>query len=133
MKTIITSGKRKRAIARATLKQGKGRIRINKVLLDLYEPKMYRLKLREPIILAGDIINNVDIDVNIFGGGIASQAEASRLAIARALVEYTKSERLKEKFLKYDRQLLVADVRRKEPAKPNRRGQARAKKQKSYR
>ncbi len=133
MKTIITSGKRKRAIARAKIKQGKGRIRINKVLLDFYEPKMYRLKLREPVILAGDVINNVDIDVNIIGGGIASRSEASRLAIARALVEYAKSERLKDRFLKYDRQLLVADIRRKEPAKPNRHGQARAKKQKSYR
>ena len=133
MKTILTSGKRKRAIARAKIKQGKGRIRINKVLLDFYEPKMYRLKLREPVILAGDIINNVDIDVNVIGGGIASQSEASRLAIARALVEYAKSERLKDRFLKYDRQLLVADIRRKEPAKPNRHGQARAKKQKSYR
>ncbi len=133
MKAIMTSGKRKRAIARATLKQGKGKITINNVLLDIYQPKMYRLKLREPIILAGDIINSVNIDVNVFGGGIASQSEASRLAIARALVEYTKSERLKDKFLKYDRQLLVADVRRKESAKPNRQGQARAKKQKSYR
>jgi len=133
MKPIITSGKRKRAIARAILKEGKGRIRINKRLLDYYEPKMYRLKLREPLILAGDTVNKVDIDVNVIGGGIASQAEAARLAIARALVEYTKSERLKEKYLKYDRQLLVADIRRKEPAKPNRRGQARAKKQKSYR
>ena len=133
MKRIITSGKRKRAVARATLKEGKGKVRINQKLLDLYEPKMYRLKLREPIILAGDIANKVDITINVFGGGIASQAEASRLAIARALVEYAKSERLKEKFLKYDRQLLVADIRRKESAKPNRHGQARAKKQKSYR
>ena len=133
MKTIITSGKRKRAIARATIKPGKGRIRINKVLLDFYEPRIYRLKLREPVILAGDAINSVDIDINVIGGGIASQAEASRLAIGRALVEHSKSERLKDRFLKYDRQLLVADVRRKEPAKPNRHGQARAKKQKSYR
>ncbi len=133
MKTIGASGKRKRAIARAALREGKGKIRINKVLLDFYEPKMYRLKLREPLILAGDILDKVDIDVNVIGGGIASQAEASRLAIARALVEYTKSERLKERFLKYDRQLLVADIRRKESAKPNRHGQARAKKQKSYR
>lgn len=133
MKPIITSGKRKRAIARATLRQGKGIIRINKNLLDYYEPKMYRLKLREPLILAGDAVTNVNIDVDVFGGGIASQAEASRLAIARALVQHTKSERLKEKFLKYDRQLLVADVRRKEPAKPNCHGQARAKRQKSYR
>jgi len=133
MKTIVASGKRKRAIARATIRQGKGRIRINKVGLDLYTPKMYRLKLREPLILAGDAINTVDIDVNVIGGGIASQAEAARLAIARALVDFTKSERLKDRFLKYDRQLLVADVRRKEPSKPNRQGQARAKKQKSYR
>jgi len=133
MKTIITSGKRKRAIARATIKPGKGRIRINKVLLDFYEPRMYRLRLREPLILAGDTINSVNIDVNVIGGGIASQAEASRLAIGRALVEHSKSERLKDRFLKYDRQLLVADIRRKESSKPNRHGKARAKKQKSYR
>ena len=133
MKTIVTSGKRKRAVARATLKEGKGRIRINKTLLDHYEPRMYRLKLREPIILIGDAINKVDIDVNVFGGGIASQAEASRLAIARALMEYAKSERVKDRFLKYDRQLLVADVRRREPRKPNTHGKARSKRQKSYR
>lgn len=133
MKPIITSGKRKRAIARAALRQGKGIIRINKRPLDYYEPKMYRLKLREPLILAGEAVNSINIDVDVFGGGIASQAEASRLAIARALVQHTKSERLKEKFLKYDRQLIVADVRRKEPSKPNRHGQARAKRQKSYR
>ncbi len=133
MKQIITSGKRKRAIARVTLKEGKGKIMINKILLNFYQPKMYRLKLYEPLILAGDLIDNLEIHVNVAGGGIASQAEASRLAIARALIEYTKSERLKERFLKYDRQLLVADVRRKEAAKPNRHGQARAKKQKSYR
>jgi len=133
MKLVHVSGKRKRAIARATLRQGNGRVRINNSLLDIYQPELYRLKLREPLLLAGDIATKVDIDVNVFGGGIASQAEASRLAIAKALVDYTKSERLKETFLKYDRNLLVADVRRKEPAKPNRHGQARAKRQKSYR
>ena len=97
MKIIIASGKRKRAIARATIKPGKGKVRINKTNIDFYEPRLYRLKIREPLILAGDIINSVDIDVNVFGGGIASQAEASRLAIARALVQHSKSERLKEK------------------------------------
>ena len=101
--------------------------------VELIEPEMARTRLKEPLILAEDTANNVDIDVNVFGGGMASQSEASRLAIARALVEYAKSDRLKEKFLKYDRHLLVADIRRKEPAKPNRHGQARAKRQKSYR
>lgn len=133
MKVVYASGKRKRAIARATLRHGKGKIRINKALLDFYEPKLARLKLREPLILAGDVANKVDIDVNVMGGGVNSQAEASRLAIAKVLVEHTKSDKLKEKFLEYDRNLLVADVRRKEAAKPNRHGQARAKVQKSYR
>ena len=89
--------------------------------------------MREPLILAGDAANKVDIDVSVFGGGITSQAEAARLAIAKALVAFTKNDKLKEIFLGYDRNLLVADVRRKEPAKPNRHGQARAKIQKSYR
>ena len=133
MKSIIASGKRKRAIARATIRQGNGTVKINNLVLDYYEPKMYRLKLREPLIIAGDMANKVDINVNVVGGGIASQADASRLAIAKGLVEFSKSDKLKEDFLNYDRNLLVADVRRKEPAKPNRHGQARAKKQKSYR
>ena len=120
MKIMHTSGKRKRAIARATLKDGKGRVRINKVLLDFYEPKLARLKLREPLILAGDTANKVDIDISVKGGGVNSQAEASRLAIAKALMEYAKSDKLKEKFLEYDRNLVVADVRRRESSKPNR-------------
>jgi len=133
MKNIHASGKRKRAIARATLMQGSGLIRVNSIPIDFVEPKISRLKLREPLILAGDLANKVDINVSVTGGGTTSQAEASRLAIAKALVNFTKSDKLKEIFLNYDRNLLVADVRRKEPAKPNRHGQARAKVQKSYR
>ena len=133
MKIIHASGKRKTAIARATLRQGNGVVRINHIPIDFVHPNVSRLKLREPLILAGDIANSVKIDVSVAGGGIASQAEASRLAIAKALVEFTKSDRLKETFLEYDRNLLVADVRRKESAKPNRHGQARSHVQKSYR
>ena len=131
MKIIHTSGKRKRAIARATLKQGKGIVKINRINLDHYEPKLARMKLREPLLLAGADGQKVNIDVVIRGGGSMSQAEAGRLAIARALVQYNK--KLEEIFLKYDRHLLIADVRRKEASKPNRHGQARAKRQKSYR
>lgn len=133
MKNIHASGKRKRAIARATLKQGNGLVRVNSIPIDFIEPKVSMLKLREPLILAGDVANKVNIDIEVVGGGITSQADASRLAIAKALVSFTKSDKLKETFLNYDRNLLVADVRRKEPAKPNRHGQARAKVQKSYR
>ena len=133
MKDINASGKRKMAIARATLRQGNGLVRINRVPIEFIEPKMSRLKLREPLILAGDVADKVDIDVNVEGGGTTSQAEASRLAIAKALMDFTKSDKLKEVFLNYDRNLIVADVRRKEAAKPNRHGQARSKVQKSYR
>ena len=133
MKNIHASGKRKRAIARATLTPGNGIIRVNSIPIDLVEPKISRLKLREPLILAGDAASKVNINVSVSGGGSTTQAEASRLAIAKALVSFTKSDKLKEVFLNYDRNLLVADVRRKEPAKPNRHGQARAKVQKSYR
>ncbi|MBI3035477.1 30S ribosomal protein S9 [Candidatus Woesearchaeota archaeon] len=133
MKGTNTSGKRKMSIARATLRQGSGVVRINNVPIESIEPKMSRLKLREPLILAGEVAGKVDIDVNVVGGGVTSQAEASRLAIAKALADFAKSDKLKEVFLSYDRNLLVADVRRKEAAKPNRHGQARSKVQKGYR
>ena len=133
MKIVHVSGKRKRAIARATLKDGKGIIKINNQLLDILEPKFVRMKIMEPLLLAGELVKKVDININVAGGGIISQAEAVRLAIARVLVEYSKNNSLKETFLKYDRHLLVADTRRKEASKPNRHGQARAKRQKSYR
>ena len=133
MKIIHASGKRKSAISRATLRQGNGLVRVNSIPLDFVHPKMSRLKLREPLILAGDAAGKVDIDVDVSGGGVTSQAEASRLAIAKALLNFSKSDKLKEVFLNYDRNLLVADVRFKEIAKPNRHGQARAKVQKSYR
>ena len=133
MKVVTSSGKRKRAIARATIRPGTGIVKINNLLLDFYEPKLSRLKVKEPLIIAGDIINKIDISLDVVGGGVSSQAGASRLAIAKGLVEFSKSDKLKEEFLNYDRSLLVADVRRKEKAKPNRHGQARAKVQKSYR
>ena len=115
------------------MKQGNGVVKINNMLIDLYQPRLYRLKLREPLLLAGDLLNEVNIHVNVNGGGVAGQADAARLAIAKAIVEYGKREKLKEKFLKHDRTLLVADVRRKETHKPNRHGKARAKIAKSYR
>ena len=132
MKAVHVSGKRKRAIGRATMYSGSGIIRINHQSLDTYSQKLYRMKIYEPLFLAGDIANKVDVDIVISGGGVASQAEVARLVVAKGLVEFTKDDKLKEAFLTYDRNLLVADVRRNEPAKPNRQGKARAKRQKSY-
>ena len=131
VKVIHESGKRKSAIARATLKPGTGKIKINNTLLEVYGTRLTRLRLTEPFILAEDIAKTVDVSVSVSGGGYNAQAEAARLAIGRALVKHSK--KLEKVFLNYDRHLLVADVRRKETSKPNCRGQARAKRQKSYR
>ncbi len=133
MKHLNVTGKRKRAVAKAVIRQGSGVVRINGRLLDFYQPEMARLKLQEPILLASGSAGNFDIDVNVSGGGLMSQAEASRLSIARALVRFTKDKKLEKIFLDYDRHLLVADVRRREARKPNTHGKARSKRQKSYR
>lgn len=131
MKVIHCSGKRKSAVARATLKQGTGKVRVNNKIIDVYEPKMAKRKILEAIQLAGNVAEGVDINVNVCGGGATAQSEAARLAIAKALAKHSK--KLEKVFLKYDRTLLVADVRRRESSKPNCRGKARSKKQKSYR
>lgn len=130
--TTTTSGKRKESVARAHLEEGDGTIRINSKLLDHWQPQMARDKIREPLILAEEVAGDVDIEINVEGGGIMGQAEATRTAIARALVEHTGDEDLKERFIAYDRSLLVNDPRRKEPKHELGPG-ARAKKQKSYR
>ena len=133
MKTMVVTGKRKRAIAKAVIRAGSGNITINKMGLSAVTPKISHMKIQEPLILAGDHSSKVDIRVSVSGGGFSSQADAVRLAIAKALVGFTKDKKLEKAFLDYDRHLLVADVRRKEVRKPNRHGKARAKRQKSYR
>lgn len=131
MKTVLEAGKRKRAVARAAIKKGKGRVFVNKQSLNLFGTPLARDRINEPIILAGKIAQELDFYVNVNGGGISGQADAVRLAIGRALAEHKPA--LKQVLLDYDRTLLVADVRRKESRKPNSQGQARAKRQKSYR
>lgn len=131
MKVVHVSGRRKQAIARATLKPGAGVVRINSKLLNTISPKIYQMRIQEPIEIAGDRATGVNIDVVVKGGGIASQADAARLAIARALVALDKD--LQKEFLEYDRTLLIADIRMKETHKPNCHGKARSKRQKSYR
>jgi small subunit ribosomal protein S9 len=133
VKVITTSGKRKTAIARATVRKGTGIVRINKVPLALVQPEIIRLKVSEPLILAGsEIASQVDIDVDIRGGGIMGQAEAARCAIARGIVSWTNDMALRDAYLSHDRTLLVNDIRAKEPKHYGGTG-ARAKFQKSYR
>ena len=125
-------GSRKRSKARATLKEGKGKIRVNGHLLNNYQPNFARDKIMEPLMIAGDLSGKVDISVNVKGGGWRSQSDAIRLSIARALVKFSGSKTLEKSFLDYDRNLVVADIRRKEQRKPND-SKARAMRTKSYR
>jgi small subunit ribosomal protein S9 len=133
MKMIVTSGKRKRAIARAQIKEGLGIIKINKKDYKNLN-NLNRLRIEEPLKIAKDILKelNFDININVKGGGEKSQIEASRLALAKAIKKFTNSEKITKAFLSYDRNLLVADVRRKEACKPND-SKARKKRQSSKR
>lgn len=132
-KIITISGKRKTATARATIRAGRGRIRINNVPLEIFEPQTARLKMMEPLLQVGDELRNqIDANIKVSGGGFMGQAEAARMAIARGLLRWTKSKHLQSIFTEYDRTMLAGDPRRKEPKKFGGPG-ARAKRQKSYR
>ena len=130
-KFIVTRGKRKEAIARASIRPGSGKISVNGLLLDALNSPFVRQVIREPMKFY-DASSTVDIDINVRGGGVMGQAQAARTAIARALVSYSKSDELKEQMLLYDRSLLVEDPRRVEPKK-FKGPKARARFTKSYR
>jgi|SRR3989344_6703099 len=130
---IITSGKRKTAVARAVTTEGNGKITINKKPYETLHV-LDRLKIEEPIRIAQNTIGELkfNVAINVRGGGEKGQIEASRVALSRAIVAFTKNKELEKAFLDYDRNLLVADVRRKEAYKPGD-SKARRKRQTSYR
>ena len=137
-KVVNTSGKRKTAVARATVKAGKGRVRVNSEPIQILQPALSRQKAMEPLIIADAMnrMSKVDINVLIHGGGVMGQTDAIRTAIARGLVHYNGGaegidDELRDEYLRFDRNLLVNDPRRKEPKHQLGRG-ARKKKQKSY-
>ncbi len=130
---IITSGKRKTAIARAEIKEGSGKITLNKTSIENFH-KFDVLRMREPLMITEKVLGkiNFDVKISVHGGGEKGQIEAARLALARAIVKFTGSTELENAFFDYDRNLLVADVRRKEAYKPGD-SKARSKRQTSYR
>jgi small subunit ribosomal protein S9 len=132
VKIINTSGKGKKAIARATMKTGKGRVRINSVPLEIYGTDLVRMKISEPLLLVPHAIEGVDVAIDVQGGGMMGQAEAIRTALARSILKWSNDPQIKDAYLAYDRTLLVNDSRQKESKKPHGRG-ARKKFQKSYR
>jgi small subunit ribosomal protein S9 len=119
-KAHVTTGKRKTAVARVRIKECEGKILINSKPLRLWGNEVLRLWIKEPIVLAGDDAKKLGIYVNVKGGGVSGQAEAARVAIARGLVDFFKDKKLKERYISYDRNLLVFDSRRTEAHKPSR-------------
>lgn len=137
---VQTFGRKKNAVATASVRSGKGLIRVNGCPLSVLEPTILRQKVYEPILLLGTKrFSKLDIRIKVRGGGYTAQIYAIRQAIARGIVafyqkfvdEQSKRE-IKELLLQYDRNLLVADSRRCETKKYGGSG-ARAKRQKSYR
>jgi len=115
-RAVMSKGKRKRAIARAWFRPGKGVVKVNSVPLEIMGNEMARLKIQEPLIIAGDGWKSYNINVTVRGGGLMGQAEAARQAISRGIAALLPETR--EKFMNYDRFMLVYDPRRTETHKP---------------
>jgi len=132
-KIVICVGKRKTSIARVVIKPGIGRFRVNGVPVEIWPIEIARLKMLEPLmLLSEELRNSIDIEVNVEGGGVISQAYAVRNAIARGLILYFNNPLIKEVFKEYDRTMISGDPRSTEPEKWMRYS-ARRFRQKSYR
>lgn len=133
VQTVFSTGKRRKAVARTSIKPGKGIVTLNSVPVDMIENRTVQLLLTEPLMLVGDAWKKFNIRTTTKGGGIIGQAQAARQAISKALAETLGAETRKV-FMDYDRNMLVYDPRRTEPHKPPRSSQGpRRAKQKSKR
>lgn len=133
MNKLVVSGKRKTAVAKATIQEGNGNVTFNnKPITSLTE--LQQLEINEPLVIAHDVLGklNFNIALNVKGGGSACQVEAGRLAIAKAIAKFTDNKDVRNAFLAYDRNMLIADTRRKEACKPGD-SKARASRQTSFR
>ncbi len=125
-------GARKTSRATAALILGKGRIRVNGVPLELYQPEVARLHMLAPVTIVGELRDKFDVEVSVAGGGFMSQADAAAMAIARAYIDQVKGASLRERMAAYNKYLLAGDPRQTEPKKFGGPG-ARRRRQKSYR
>jgi small subunit ribosomal protein S9 len=132
IRVVVSTGKRKTSLAKATIKNGSGRIRINGRPLEIHQPEVAKMRIMEPLILFGDGWTKYDIRVRVRGGGVMSQADAVRMSIATGLFRMSQDYEARSRMLEHDRTMPVGDPRRTEPKKfggPS----ARSRYQKSYR
>ncbi len=128
----LYSGARKTARATAAIQPGAGRIRVNGIPVELWEPEPARLHMLGPALVAKDVRERFDVDVSVSGGGFMGQADAAAMAIARAFVDQVRGNEVRERMNAYNKYLLSGDPRQAEPKKFGGPG-ARRKRQKSYR
>ena len=120
---IFKIGRRKVAVAKVTARPGTGKILVNGEPLRNNKNAVLRLRMEEPFILTEkEEWKTYDFTATAKGGGSTGQADAIRQAFSRALVEIFGQE-LKQKYMAYDRNLLVYDPRRTETHKPPRSSQ----------
>jgi len=87
MEVINALGRRKSAVARIYMKEGSGKITINKRdLADYFPSELIQFVVKQPLNLL-NVADKYDIKVNLYGGGYTGQSQALRLAIARALIK----------------------------------------------
>ena len=135
IKIVLTKAKRKNATARARLMAGNGKVTVNGRSVETIQPREIRdliMNAAELSSLTKDIMKNSDVEILVSGGGFSGQAQAARSVLAKAIVQASSSEVVKQTLMAYDRSLLVDDYRRVEPKK-FKGPKARARFQKSYR
>jgi small subunit ribosomal protein S9 len=117
MEVVNAIGRRKSAVARIYMKEGKGKITVNdREMQDYFPLEILQYIIQQPLNMA-EVVNKYDITVNLKGGGIKGQAEALRLAIARAMVivkPECKDALKSNKLLTRD----PREVERKKPGQP---------------
>ena len=134
-KIVVVKSKRKTAIARASVRKGTGRVKVNGFSIGVVEPVSLRNVMLEPVNVSAmteELSRNVDITISVRGGGQSAQAQAVRGAIAKGLSAFAEGDTVRKGYMQYDRSMLVDDPRRVEPKK-FKGPKARARFQKSYR
>ena len=145
-KTEIYFATRKTASAHVYITKGQGKVRVNKVPVEMIPQETAREVILAPLEIIGELRDKIDISIRVRGGGIMGQASAAATGISRALTGWTKSKKepkehpfpkstredLRLRITEFDKYLISGDARRKEPKKFGGPG-ARRRKQKSYR
>lgn len=135
-RVVQSSGKRKQSIARATIKNGDGSVKVNLTPLEVYGAQYARMRIDEALKISEDFVNlgELSISVNVQGGGVMGQADAVASSISKGLCEWSGSDELLAAYHAYDRTLIAGDDRQTETHKPGQSSKGpRHRRQKSYR